>query len=658
MNASALLNSPPRAKAVTRNDTTLGRYRYVDESGEYPTDTDWEYSIVILDAHLTQMDGPVFGIVGGPASVVSKSKQKSSQREGVYVRELYGNSMGSEEFIADRNRLEFVSESRHKAQLDQLRYRAGRIISDEGLVQYVQVTETYGINPDEPTDLIVVLRGEDPDVDSFEITPSELTRCSMVEYVLNYGGGEPLSSLSKINKSGCLLEERITCETDLIRQRSNSKSYYTITCDMGQELTFLNQHGENEQTTPEEYMVSEVFDDVPLEPEAEKKPVAKIKVKQPIVKKETKSKIKVKVPKVPKTKKKISFVEADMNSESELDDEIDDDDADQVEPFVVVDPPSSSSSVNNKYSMQVNELGLQRHNALFNDQLLNGKWKSMSIEARAERLIRMESKRGKYETTKTAFLIWFFGNFGTDPIAYLLPYAKVPTSEKQCIPNGKWTTSVNPARWIMSMKDLSQCLDVLTGIARLYFKPDVYIAIEAISQKAYDWHDMDLAMAGVNAYRDLFQGALGAIVDGAVDGLKGNELLECGLHEVHPASKAYSEIICDRLQRVTAGSQWGPSQARAGGGRGGGGDKDRGGGKKDAENTKSDPEKPTKPPLTMSEEQKNLVPKIGDRKVCLANMSARGCITNDCHFLHDGTAVVPQGLKNYFRKRFGKERTL
>ena len=270
MDASALLNSPPVRKPVTRNDTTQGRYRYVDSNGEYPTDTTWEYYIVILDAHLTHMEGPVFGIIGGPVSVISKSKKKSSQRDGVYVRELYGNSMGAEEFVADRNRLEFVSEERHKAQLDHLRYRAGRIIDNDGLVQYVQVTDFQCDSEDVPEDLIVVRRGEDPDTESFAVELSEFTRCSLVEYVLNYGGGEPQSSVLKINKTGCLLEERITCETDLIRQRGKSKSYFTIICDMGQELTFLNEVGENEQTTSEEFMTNEIYEETL--PVIEKKP--------------------------------------------------------------------------------------------------------------------------------------------------------------------------------------------------------------------------------------------------------------------------------------------------------------------------------------------------------------------------------------------------
>ena len=662
---SLLLTTPPRSKASTRSDTAKARYRYVDSEGDRPNDTDWENFIVILDASITKMDGPVFGIVGSPASVFSKAKKKSSQRQGVHVRELYHDAEGVEEFVADRNLLEFVTKERHVMQLDHLKYRTGRILSDNDTVEYVQVCELQSDLNDIPRELI--------DENMFAIDPASFHKCSQIEYMLNYGCGEHKSRMAKVNKSGCLLEDRICNLTGLKRQRKPSQSFFTIDCDMGDELPYLNEEGELEMTTPEEYLINEVYDT----PAVEEKPK---QLPRPTVKQATrmttgsgttavKVEPKIKV-KVPKTKKKISFAETDKDSES--DKEIEDDpvetDTDDIDGFVLSQPVERIKTSSNKYGLVVSELGFTRHNALFNDGLFNGKWKGMSVEGRAERLHRMETKRGKYENTKTAFLTWFTGNFGTDPLAYLLPYAKVPTSEKQCIPNEKWTTSVAPSKWIRSMRDLSQCINQLTEIARLYFRQDVYIAIEAINQKSHDWYDMDLAMAGVNAYRDLFQGALAAIVDGAVDGLTNEDLLQVGLMEIHPSSKAYAEIICDRLQRVTAGAQWG-TQQRGGGGRGGGGTTGggtgngvgsggRGGGPKTTA-SRSTEEKPSKPPLTMSDEQKLLVPMVGDRKVCLANMSSRGCLSKgECPFLHEETAEVPNGLKNYFKKRFGNARSL
>ena len=488
--ASLLLRSPellPKSpertsKATTRNDTARGRYKYVENESEYPNDTDWEHYIVILDASITKMEGPVFGIIGGPASVVSKTKKKSSQRQGVYVREIYHDAMGVDEFVVDRNRLEFVTKKRHVKQLDHLKYRTGRIVGDNDTLLYVQVCEIQCDNDGVPQHLVVIQRGDDTVEDNkLAIDASRFHKCSPIEYMLNYGCGENKSREGKVNKTGRLLEGRISNSTDLKRQRGPSQTFFTIDCDMGSELPYLNEEGESEVTTPEEYLINEIYDDIIVEVKPVAKPIKKVAIrmttgKQAAVKKEPKIKVKV-----PKTRKKISFTETDNNSESE--DEEDPEVEDPIDSFELSDPVEKSKISSNKYSMVVSELGFQRHNAIFNDQLFNGKWKTMSVEGRAERLYRMESKRGKYENTKTAFLTWFLGNFGTDPLAYLLPYAKVPTSAKQCIPNEKWTTSVAPTKWVTSMKDLSQCIHTLTDLARLYFRHDVYIAIEAITRK-------------------------------------------------------------------------------------------------------------------------------------------------------------------------------
>ena len=63
------------------------------------------------------------------------------------------------------------------------------------------------------------------------------------------------------------------------------------------------------------------------------------------------------------------------------------------------------------------------------------------------------------------------------------------------------------------MKELSECLNILWEIAHEYYRYDVFMAIEANAKKAHIMHDLDLAIAGVNAYRDLYEGALSAIVD-------------------------------------------------------------------------------------------------------------------------------------------------
>ena len=195
------------------------------------------------------------------------------------------------------------------------------------------------------------------------------------------------------------------------------------------------------------------------------------------------------------------------------------------------------------------------------------------------------------------------------------------------------------------MKELSECYAVISEIAHEYFRYDIYMAFQAIAKKAHGMYDLDLAMAGVNAYRDLYGGALGAIVEGAVDGLTGDHLLQVALGEVHPSSKSYNDIICDRLQRVNAGAQWGkPAGAKKGDGKSSDGRTSDG---KAGDGKGGDAKK------GMTEAQKELVPSVEGRKVCLAFMSAKDCKRSDCLYLHDASKDVPEGLRNYFRKRFG-----
>jgi hypothetical protein len=96
---------------------------------------------------------------------------------------------------------------------------------------------------------------------------------------------------------------------------------------------------------------------------------------------------------------------------------------------------------------------------------------------------------------------------------------------------------------------------------------------------------------------------------------------------------------------VNAGAQWGKSgggkkgEGKIGNGKGSGGKVGDGKGGEDKKG--------------MSEAQKDLVPSVDGRKVCLAFMSVKSCKRDDCLFLHDTSKEVPDGLRNYFRKRFG-----
>ena len=538
----------PTVKTTTRADTIKARYRYVPREGNTPSGTDWESYIVKLGAEVTGLEGPVYGIIGERSTTRAKGKKKQSQQPAYLIREVFDDTIGDESFVVQKDNIEFVTKESHKMHLDNLLYRHGRMINYVGVITYCQVIEVSKDLMGCPDGLLVLKRGDEPgDENYLNLDSIELKVCSLIEYMTNYGGGQPKTRQKKVNQTGALLVENLLTSTDLKGYQGKSKVFCTIDCDMGQELTFLTEVGEWKQTTPEEYLETEVFG--LEEPQVEEKPK--------IIKK--KATLKVKIPSV-KTQKTL-FPETEVNSESGEEEEAEDQDTtlDPIDSFTVTSTLKSGqgkvATTTNKFAMQVTGIRRERHEALFNQELLGGKWKSTSIENRADKLFRAESKRGKYVNTRTSFQIWFFGNFGEDPISYFSPYEKVPTSEMQAIPNEKWTTSVPPTKWVTSMKQLSECLAVLSGIAHEYFRYDVFVAIEAVAKKSHLMYDMDLAMAGVNAYRDLYAGALSAIVDGAVDGYKGEHLLQVALAEMHPASKAYADIICDRLQRVNAGSQ-------------------------------------------------------------------------------------------------------
>ena len=658
--ADPLLSTSPSQndQVTTRSTTAKNRYRYVDGHDRTPNDTNWENYIVILGASVTKLEGPVYGIIGEPVTIAPKGKKKKSQRGGFYVRELFENTIGSEAYKVERDNLEFITKIRHDSQLEGLLFRPARYLNIVGELEYCQVVEVHLNDEGLPEGLTVMNRGDEPSQgDDHILNPDQLKICSMNEYMLDYGAGLGKKKELRVNRTGVEFVENIESMTDILTLRGKSSVFLQVTCDMGEEITYLTEVGEWKQTTPEEYFETEVYE--AEDPEEEPAPIPTGKLKAVKVKKEKKAKIKVAVPKKSKVTKTL-FPEKDRDSESEDEDEDEDEDVlTGIDNFVITPRVKKSASTSSKFDIQVNELRRERHEAIMNQDLLDGKFRGMTIEARADRLYRMESKRGQYLNSKTLFQIWFFGNIGEDPIAYFAPFERVPTSEVQGIPNEKWTTSTPPDKWVKTMKELSECLAVLADICHQYYRYDVYTAVEAIARKAYRMSDMNLAMAGVNAYRDLYCNALAAVVDGAVEGLTGEKLLETALGEVHPSSKSYSDIIVDRLQRVSAGAQWGKTTTpgtgnggRGDGSRGGRGDGARGDGGR-GDGGKGEGGKGDKSKKAMTEAQKDLIPVINGRKVCLAFMSTRDCKRPECIFLHDASPEVPEGLRNFFRKRFG-----
>ena len=258
----------PTVKTTTRSDTAKSRCRYVDRTGETPTDTDWENFIVILGSEVTSLEGPVYGIIGERSTTRAKGRKKQSQQPAYIIRETFEGTIGTESFLVQKDSIDFVTRERHSAHLDNLLYRHGRVVNYLGSLEYCQVidlsTDTMGV----PDGLFILLRGSDPGVENYASwDPEEFKVCSIIEYMTNYGGGQGKSKEKKVNQTGALLSENLLTSTDLKGYQGKSKVFFTINCDMGEELSYLTEIGEWEQTTPEEYLENEVFiEEKPVEP--------------------------------------------------------------------------------------------------------------------------------------------------------------------------------------------------------------------------------------------------------------------------------------------------------------------------------------------------------------------------------------------------------
>ena len=145
--------------AATRSATARAAYKYVEKLGQSPSCTDISGYVVLLASSITSFEGPVWGITGEPVTVKTKSR---SQRAGIYVRELYKNTVGETAFVVEKDGLEFVTHARHFADMDNLLFRYGRVI-DVDLDQIINV-QVVGLDLDSrdiPYGLLVNPRGCD-----------------------------------------------------------------------------------------------------------------------------------------------------------------------------------------------------------------------------------------------------------------------------------------------------------------------------------------------------------------------------------------------------------------------------------------------------------------------------------------------------------------
>ena len=516
-----------------------------------------------------------FGITGELVTV--KSKQRS-QRCGIYVRELYNSTVGDTAFVVEKDALDYITHARHFAGLDNLLFRYGRVLEpdlDEIINVQVVALDTDPLGS--PRGLLVCPRGQIDKPYWIQVGIWQFQIASKLEFFLDFGVGESKARHSSITRWGIAMNKRVGKTQDIHSLIGTQKTHPNVMIDFTEEVPHLDCNGEFLHISAEDYLNTEVFGAIEAAPvvttkgttraskkgtKASKKSKApKIKAAQrPLPAKKSKAK---KVKPVPVKKKLFPKQginepdsESDVDSDSDFKAPVDvfssDDPSsssdeesssdDDIDNFKVAPSPSGVSrhrssnnrSADNKYLVRMTDYQLERHDAIFDPNLFRGKWPSLSIEARADRVYHAERKRGVYEVTKTAVQSFLQGNMGSDPISYYMPYEKVPLSEKQCLPMEKWTVTVAPRKWAKTMKDLDGCFYVVNEMAHIYLRTDVANAVTVIYKKVNYWTDTNFPVHAVNAYRDLYCGALSGIVDAAVDGDTGMLSPMWLVNNVHP----------------------------------------------------------------------------------------------------------------------------
>lgn len=646
---SVILVTPARtSKAQTRSDSSKPTPLFVAADGDRPTVTDVSDYIVILDADITDLDGPIFGIIGEPVSVKSKGK---SQRPGVYVRELFQGSIGETAWVVNKSGLEFITAARHAADMDHLLYRHGRIIDPlSNEICYGQVAQLNFDGVGTPNGLYICPRGLQGSEHWLRSNPWDFQLASSLEFMLNYGAGEKDGRHQVITRWGLAMSNRIGTATTLKTLIGYQKGRPSVDINFKDEVIFLSADGSPKTCSADEFLANEVFH-CPYPPvvvrtktKKAKKPIKVATIVKPAKKKAS----------VPVTKALLYSSESDSDTISQpltppANGDSDSEASSQAIEDVTPTPEQLSSTaaravLENKYGIRMSAFQLERHNAIFKKDLFRGKWMTMTLEARADRIYRSEMKRGVYDTTKTAVQSFLQGNLGSDPISYYMPFDKVPLSEKQSLPMEKWTLTVPPRRWVKTMKELDGCFHVVNEMAHLYLRVDVANAVSVLYKKVNYWSDTNFPVHAVNAYRDLYCGALAAVVDAAMDGDEGSILSQVARDECSPNSDVYISTITNRQNRVDDGRSWliVPKALQKSSNNKTKGDETakEGSGGKDKTNG-------------MSPVEKAHIPMNGSRQICLANLSARGCRRQEnCGYLHEEAAVPPE-LAGYFQKRFG-----
>ena len=245
------LVTPSREGPATRSTSNKASLHYVTKAGVRPNVTDATGFVVVLDASITALDGPIVGIVGEPVSVKSKGK---SQRSGVYVRELFEGVIGDIPYVVDKAGLEFITAARHAADMDNLLYRHGRLLDhDIDELFYGQVVELEFDSLGTPNGLFICPRGTQGKENWIQTNPWEFRSCSQLEYLLNYGAGEKESRHNLVTRWGLAINARVGKAKDLKTLIGSQKGRPSVLIDFKETVSFLSEDGDEKNISTDDY---------------------------------------------------------------------------------------------------------------------------------------------------------------------------------------------------------------------------------------------------------------------------------------------------------------------------------------------------------------------------------------------------------------------
>ena len=651
-------------RSSERNATsTTTTFFYVEENGSLPTVSNWTNYVVIIPAHVSNMDGPAYGLLDRPASVPAKTKKGRTVPDPAWtVQLLVGSSIEGPTYCLKKSSIEFSTRLGHESEAESSLYRFGRVLLPTRMIVCVQVVN---IRENEENQMVFVVscRGNDPKSMHWDINPQEFVKSSQAQFMTGFGHGSDKMKKKNLVRWGDYHDNMLGKTTD-IQMLLQTPSVPPLAMRPNETLSILDPHGEIISIDIDQYIVTDILQstmfgmneemvneehDGDFDDDNDEGYESAHSYDNSIG--NVKANLNFESSKTPlrKRREKTSSVDSIDGSPHHGTAPATAASASTRRPVhpprytTVPSGPAPLPVPYNKHGVNMSAMQMNQHNVCVKPYSINeGKWDTMTIDSRADWILRQEILHGTYNANKTSSMIILLANLGVESPSYFLSSEKVPSGSKQALPSKKWTTVEEPLKWIETMADLVDALRTMAEVAGRYFRPDIAQAITCIYNRSHEWVDLGLPQKGVNAYRDLYSMAVDKAIESAVDGYTGSTITRLCMAELHPMSDSYTATITNRLNRIDAGKAWGHVTPK----------------KTSSPTNPSGTPTPTKDRKTMTEEQKKLVPTLADGKQqCLAFNTIKGCVKSSeaCKYSHIPTEI-PKGLRNYARSHHGRSK--